>query len=93
MLVLLNKNSLFKTFNVDSFDSLEDSLNMLAPSMCEYYLSNLASYEEHYGYFNRSNIQNSISFSNYHIFLDYDDNIFLEIDTTVEEYEETDSLW
>ncbi len=39
MTILLNKNSLYNTFGVENFNSLENAVNGMAPSMVEYYLS------------------------------------------------------
>ena len=76
MLILLNKNSLYSTFGVDSFESLDLSISSIAPSMVEYYLSNL-SLESDEIYLNKRNIQNSISVGDYSIYLDYDEEIYL----------------
>lgn len=97
MITLLNKDSLFTTFGVEDFNSLGNSINNMAPSMVEYYLSDLCDYSnindcENGFYLNRRNIENSITIGEYSIYIDYNEDIFLEIDTTEEEYE-TGSLW
>ena len=92
MILLLNKSSLYSTFGVDSFDSLDQSIHSMAPSMVEYYLSDLSNGNDD-AYLNRRNIQNSINVGEYSIYLDYDDEIYLEIeDTQIDDYE-TSSLW
>ncbi len=93
MILLLNKISLFSTFGVDSFDSLDASINTMAPSMVEYYLSDLSSGSDDNTYLNRRNIQNSINIGEYSIYLDYDDEIYLEIEDNQENDYETASLW
>ncbi|TLP35847.1 hypothetical protein [Arcobacter arenosus] len=92
MILLLNKISLFSTFGVDSFDSLDASINTMAPSMVEYYLSDLSSGNDD-TYLNKRNIQNSINIGEYSIYLDYDDEIYLEIEDNQEDDYETASLW
>ncbi len=92
MILLLNKNSLYSTFGVDSFDLLDQSINSMAPSMVEYYLSDLSSGNDD-AYLNKRNIQNSISIGDYSIYLDYDDEIYLEIEDTQSDDIETASLW
>jgi len=92
MILLLNKISLFSTFGVDSFDSLDASINTMAPSMVEYYLSDLSSGNDD-TYLNKRNIQDSINIGEYSIYLDYDDEIYLEIEDNQEDDYETASLW
>jgi len=92
MILLLNKISLFSTFGVDSFDSLDASINTMAPSMVEYYLSDLST-ENDDTYLNKRNIQDSINIGEYSIYLDYDDEIYLEIEDSQEDDYETASLW
>lgn len=93
MTLLLNKTSLFSTFSVENFDSLDDSINNMAPSMAEYYLSDLSNGNDE-AYLNKRNIQNSISIGEYSLHLDYDEEIYLEIDDTNTSDEfETGSLW
>ena len=91
MILLLNKFSLFQVFGVNNFDSLDDAINNMAPSMVEYYLSDLSSDNENI-YLNKRNIQNSLNVGDYSIYLDYEDEIYLEISDDKEEFETT-SLW
>lgn len=90
MITLLNKNSLYSTFGVDNFDALEVIVQSMAPSMVEYYLSDMCQADE--DYLNKRNIQQTLNFGEYSLYLDYEDNIYLEIDISVNE-EETLSLW
>lgn len=92
MLILLNKTSLYSTFGVDSFESLDSSINSIAPSMVEYYLSNL-SLDTNDAYLNKRNIQNSICIGEYSIYLDYDEEVYLEIEDSFENSLETGTLW
>ena len=91
MILLLDKTSLYLTFGVDDFQSLDDAINNMAPSMVEYYLSDLSNGIEDI-YLNKRNIQNSLNIGDYSIYLDYEDEIYLEInDEKDDTYEK--SLW
>ena len=92
MIVLLDKESLFSTFGVNSFDSLDEAINSMAPSMVEYYLSDLTSFNEEEIYLNKRSIQKSLFFGDYSIYLDYEDDCFLELSDEIQE-EETASFW
>jgi len=93
MIYLLEKETIFNTFNVSDFDTLESVIYDLAPSMCEYYLQNIveSSFEDHT--LNRSNIQQSITIDNFLIHIDYSNQIFLEqLSNPTDDYN-TESLW
>lgn len=92
MTILLNKNSLYNTFGVDSFNSLEDAVNTMAPSMVEYYLSDLSQYSED-AYLNKSQIEQSVYVGDYSLYIDYSDNVYLELDTQNMNAYETGSFW
>jgi len=92
MILLLNKTSLYSTFDVDSFDSLDNVINNMAPSMVEYYLSDLSNGNED-TYLNKRNIQNSLCIGDYSLYIDYDEEVYLEIEEIIEENFETASLW
>lgn len=91
MVLLLNKLSLYSIFGVNSFDSLDDAMNSMAPSMVEYYLSDLSDGNENI-YLNKRNIQSSLNIGDFSIYLDYEDEVYLEISDDKEEFE-TASLW
>ena len=94
MIVLLDKFNLYATFNIKSFDELENSVENISPSMTEYYLSDLASLVSGNTYLNKSNIEKSLFLDKYSLYLDYNDDIYLEVvqDENKDEYE-TASLW
>ncbi len=97
MITLLNKETLYNTFGVKDFNSLGDAINNMAPSMVEYYLSDLCDYSSindagNGFYLNRRNIENSINISDYNIYIDYNEDIFLELEISEDDYE-TGSLW
>lgn len=91
MVLLLNKTSLYTTFGVNTFDSLDNAINSMAPSMVEYYLSDLSNGNED-AYLNKRNIQNSLCIGEYSLYIDYDEEVYLEIEDVVEDFE-TGSLW
>ncbi len=91
MILLLNKISLYSTFGVNDFNSLDHAINNMAPSMVEYYLSDLSNGNENI-YLNKRNIQDSLNIGDFSIYLDYEDEIYLEISDDKEEFETT-SLW
>ncbi len=93
MILLLNKSLLYSTFGVDNFSSLEQIINSMAPSMVEYYLSDLSN-NNNDAYLNKRNIQDTINIGEYFLYLDYDDEVFLEINDAISNKEfETNSLW
>jgi hypothetical protein len=92
MITQLNKDSVFSTFDVENFEALEGVIESMAPSMVEYYLSDLCGGQSDSLYFNKKELQNTICIGEYQIYLDYNDNLFLEVQHTQESFE-TESLW
>jgi hypothetical protein len=92
MVLLLNKTSLYNTFGVDDFNSLDNAINTMAPSMVEYYLSDLSSGNED-TYLNKRNIQDSLNVGDFSLYIDYDDEVYLEIEDSIEIELETGPLW
>ena len=80
MTTLLDKISLYNTFGVDNFNSIEEAINKMAPSMVEYYLSDLSEYSEDI-YLNKKDIEISLCIGDYNLYIDYNDNIYLEVDS------------
>lgn len=91
MITQLNKTLLFSTFDVQDFQMLEDAISNMSPSMVEYYLSDLGSYNDEF-YLNKKEVQNYICIGEYNIYIDYSENIYLEIKSNKESYE-TATLW
>ncbi len=91
MITQLNKNLLFSTFDVQNFETLEEAISNMAPSMVVYYLSDLGSCNDEF-YLNKKEVQNFINIGEYNIYIDYSENIYLEIKTNKESYE-TAALW
>jgi len=92
LIIKLDKSLVYSTFNVDMFEQIEISIQTMAPSMIEYYLSDLASNSEESSYINKSDIQNTIYLDEYMLYVDYSDNIYLEFTEKNDDYE-TESFW
>ena len=92
MITLINKTSLFNTFNVDNFLSLEGSIDNMAPSTVEYHLFDLSNDSEDI-YLNKREIEHSVFVGDYSLYIDYDKNIYLEIDTEIMNNQQTGSFW
>ena len=92
MTILLNKNSLYNTFGVENFNSLENAVNGMAPSMVEYYLSDLSQYSED-TYLNKREIEQTVSIGDYNLYIDYSDNVYLEFTNEYSNDSDTGSFW
>ena len=78
MFILVNKDSLYKTFGIENFKLLEDAVDTMAPSLVEYHLNALSEYSDE-AYFNKRDIEESISIGDYNLYIDYSKNIYLEV--------------
>ena len=92
MIIQIDKESLYKTFSVECFLSIENSTQQMAPSMVEYYLNDLAASNNGSAYINRSQIQQTIFLDEYSLYMDYNNDIYLEFIQKDDQYE-TESLW
>jgi len=91
LVFLLDYQHFCQTFDIESFDQIESKIDTMAPSIVEYYLSDLASTVDSQVTLNHSQIQYKVSIGEYCLMLDYDENIYLEF--TESQDDETDSLW
>lgn len=89
MITQVDKDSLFNTFGVKNFGLLHSAIDNMAPSLVEYYLSSFTNDDELY--FNKRDIEESISIGDYNLYIDYTKNIYLELNSTTEEI--TQSFW
>lgn len=89
MITQINKDSLYHMFGVGNFDLLESAIENMAPSLVEYYLSSLTSDDD--AYFNKRDIEETISIGDYNLYIDYSENIYLEQNSTNED--STQSFW
>ena len=92
MITLLDKTSLYNTFGVNSFNSIEEAMNKMAPSMVEYYLTDLSKYSEDI-YLNKRDIENSLYIGDYSLYIDYNDNIYLEFNNNSFSTSQSSSFW
>lgn len=91
MITLINKDSLYNLFGVKTFQSLESALDLMAPSLVEYHLSNLSSYGDDI-YFNKRDVEERFSIGDYNLYIDYSQNVYLEL-TQSNIDEMTQTLW
>ncbi|MDX9901748.1 MAG: hypothetical protein RBT22_09690 [Aliarcobacter sp.] len=89
MITQVDKDSLFNIFGVKNFELLHSAIDNMAPSLVEYYLSSFTNDDELY--FNKRDIEESISIGDYNLYIDYTKNIYLELNSTTEEI--TQSFW
>lgn len=65
-------------------------MDTMAPSLVEYYLSSLCDMNDDI-YLNKREVENSICVGDYNLYIDYSDNIYLEI--TIDEEFQSETLW
>ncbi|MGB5793764.1 hypothetical protein [Poseidonibacter sp.] len=65
----------------------------MAPSMVEYYLKDLCEDNDDNIYLNRRDIENTLVIGEYSLYIDYSENIYLEIDNDFTANQETTSFW
>lgn len=90
MIAQVNKDSLYNIFGVKNFDSLEGAIDTMAPSLVEYHLSSLCEYADEI-YFNKKDVEESVSIGEYNIYIDYSENIYLEVNLSNDD--STQTLW
>ncbi|MBU0925740.1 hypothetical protein KKG81_12695 [bacterium] len=90
MITLVNKDSLYNVFGVKTFSLLEGAIDTMAPSLVEYYLSSLCEYADE-SYFNKKDVEESVSIGEYNLYIDYDQNIYLEVNSTNDNH--TQGFW
>ncbi|AXX84870.1 hypothetical protein [Aliarcobacter skirrowii] len=78
MIKQIEKNDLFSIFNIENFLHLETIIDNFSPSLTEYHLETFFSNSEIESFLNKRNIQNSLNIGSFSLYLDYDENIYLE---------------
>jgi hypothetical protein len=92
-LVYLDSNKeLFTLLNISSFDKIQGAINNIAPSLLEYHLEQLIQNIQSNIILNRHNIQDTINLDIYTIYIDYSDNLYIEVQIIEDDYI-TESLW
>ena len=91
MISQINPDSLYNLFRIENFGLLENTIDNMSPSLAEYYLSSLIDENED-TYFNKKDIETSISIGNYNLYIDYNNNVYLEeLNKMIDE--NTQSFW
>lgn len=91
MISQINPDSLYNLFRIENFELLENTIDNMSPSLAEYYLSGLIDENED-TYFNKKDIETSISIGNYNLYIDYNNNVYLEeLNKVIDET--TQSFW
>jgi len=91
MVFFVDKSSILNLFGVENFSSLKSVVDNMSPSLVEYYLASFCSNND-IVYFNKKDIENSIFVGKYNIYLDYNENMYLEV-TQLNLDNVTKSLW
>lgn len=91
MFVNIDKNIILNIFGVDTFYGLEKVLDSMSPSLVEYHLSNFLG-SDNSSYFDKKNIETTFNIGDYNLHIDYNDNIFIELNKT-EENSQTLTFW
>ena len=91
MFIAVDKNSILNLFGVDTFSGLESALELMSPSLVEYHLSNFLD-SDNSSYFDKKNIETTFNIGDYNLHIDYNDNIFIELNKT-EENSQTLTFW
>ncbi|MCT7530981.1 hypothetical protein [Aliarcobacter cryaerophilus] len=91
MFVNIDKNIILNIFGVDTFYGLEKVLDNMSPSLVEYHLSNFLDSDSS-SYFDKKNIETTFNIGDYNLHIDYNDNIFIELNKT-EENSQTLTFW
>lgn len=92
MIISLDKEHIYNLFGVNDFASLELAIDKIAPSLLEYHFNNFCRNSSEILFFNKRDIENSFHLGSYSLYLDYDSEIFLEVDDLKEE-DSTSSFW
>ena len=92
MIYLDNNKELFTLLNIISFDNIQGAINNIAPSLLEYHLEQLIGNIENNIIFNKHNVQDTINLDKYTLYIDYSDNLYIEVQIIEDEYA-TASLW
>lgn len=87
MVYLIPFDYLKSTFNIECFDQLNSAVDHLPPSLIEYHIESLLTYADEAISFNRNSIEHSVYVEKYQIYFDYEQQCFLEKNTSYNEYE------
>ena len=91
MFIAVDKNSILNLFKVDTFSELESVLELMSPSLVEYHLMSFLN-GGNTSYFDKKDVETSLYFGEYSLYIDYNKNIFIELNKT-EENSQTLTFW
>ena len=92
MIYLDSNKELYTLLGISSFQSIQGAINNIAPSLLEYHLEQLLENIQSNEILNRNNIQDTVNLDKYTLYIDYSDNLYIEVQIIEDEYI-TDSLW
>jgi len=92
LIYLDNNKELFTLLNITSFNNIQGAINNIAPSLLEYHLDQLIDNIQDTTTLNKHNVQDTINLDKYTLYIDYSDNLYIEIQIIEDEYS-TASLW
>ncbi len=92
MIYLDSNKELYTLLGISSFQSIQGAINNIAPSLLEYHLEQLLENIQSGEILNRNNIQDTVNLDKYTLYIDYSDNLYIEVQIIEDEYI-TDSLW
>ena len=92
MIVSVDKDYIYNFFGVNDFFTLEKILDNFAPSLLEYDFQDFCNSFEELMFFNKKDVENSFSQGIYTLILDYNQNLFLEVEDKVSD-DSTSTLW
>jgi hypothetical protein len=91
LIYLVDKDNLFRIFNIDNLSLLSQAIDSTAPSMVDYYLFDLIKGLEPTS-LNKFNVETTINIDSFTVYNDYDSNIYIEVLNSNDEFE-TKSFW
>jgi hypothetical protein len=92
LIYLVNSYDLLSEFRLTSLEMLESHLNSIAPSICEYHFENISLYSQTQTYLNKNQIEKELFFGDYKLYIDYEENIYLEKDDSYDDSTQDDTL-
>lgn len=93
MLYLVSSYDLLNEFRLSSIDLLETNLNSMAPSLCEYHFENIVLYSDIHPYLNKNQIAKEFYFGDFRMYIDYENNIYIEKDESYNSDDDVLDLW
>jgi len=90
---LVSDYDLLNEFRLSSIDMFETHLNSMAPSLCEYHFENIVLYSDIHQYLNKNQIAKEFYFGDFRMYIDYENNIYIEKDDNYNSDDDVLELW